>query len=151
MDIKCPHCSKKYSSILDACPHCGKRAMTKAETIVYGSIFIAIVIALIWWFVSCTTSCNRSIEESKESDRLYGNEGFAQGIVIDSLKSRLKAPSTSTIKVQDSSFDKETMTYTIGGYVDAQNSFGAMLRKHFTSIVQYVPNKGYKIITLDIQ
>lgn len=45
----------------------------------------------------------------------------------------LKAPSTATFQSYDKSMISVSGdTYTVNGYVDAQNSFGAMLRSYYT-------------------
>ena len=69
----------------------------------------------------------------------------------DVVESRLKAPSTADF----CSYPEATVTdlgnneYRIEGYVDAQNSFGATIRSHFT-VTLTLTGSGYKNATCSI-
>lgn len=66
----------------------------------------------------------------------------------DIVKSRLKAPSTASFCSQSSAtITKSGRTWTITGYVDAENSFGAMIRNNFT--VQITFNKNSTQYSID--
>ena len=39
----------------------------------------------------------------------------------------------------------------VTGEVDAQNSFGAMLRNSYAGLVEFHPDKGYRVINIIIE
>ncbi len=73
------------------------------------------------------------------------NDTRAYVCAIDVVENHLKSPSSSTF----CGFDKATVKdlgndkYNITGYVDAQNSFGAMIRNKF-SVTLTLTSSGYK-------
>ncbi len=74
--------------------------------------------------------------------------------VQNDVKNQLKAPSTAKLSSYGNSTVKkhatEPNTYVIRGYVDAQNSFGAMLRQEYVATVVFFPNGG-TYLPIDIQ
>src|SRR4051812_45415971 len=58
----------------------------------------------------------------------------AKRVCEDFVKKRLKAPSTADFSAEEVTSDGDM--YTVQGDVDAQNSFGAQLRSHFTCAVR---------------
>lgn len=84
----------------------------------------AAVVVLIVIIITAAGAINASHGPSEED-----KQASAQVACEDVVKQNLKSPSTAN-------FSNETTTgsdgkYTIEGDVDAQNSFGAMLRNHF--------------------
>ncbi len=63
------------------------------------------------------------------------------------VKDRLKAPSTAEFSGE--SADGSAGSYTVTGDVDSQNSFGAMLRSHFTCTVHSSGNE-WKLDDMEI-
>ena len=63
----------------------------------------------------------------------------------DVVKGKLKSPSTAKFcsYSPDRVADLGNNKYKITGYVDAQNSFGAMIRKNFTVTLTFTES-GYK-------
>lgn len=60
------------------------------------------------------------------------------------VKKNLKAPATAEFcQISDASIWAENGIYTISGYVDAQNSYGALLRKKFVVELK-LTSSGYK-------
>ena len=76
-------------------------------------------------------------EESKNTLSSY-EQAFAKDYAIECIKSALKAPSTAEFPggfltpYQDWNMSKSNNLVTVSSYVDAENSFGAMLRSPFT-------------------
>ena len=66
----------------------------------------------------------------------------AESVVGD----RLKSPSTAKFcSVSDYTVTLDGNTWTIKGYVDAQNSFGATLRNNFTVVITFASETKYTI------
>lgn len=82
----------------------------------------------------------RDIEkENCESNSIHRREAVA------ALKNRLKAPSTAKMGDYYTTYKGDCLHETIG-IVDAQNSYGAMLRSYFTVVTRYDKEKKYIIV-----
>jgi len=96
-------------------------------------------------------------EKKKENAPWYIKEKYnrddkidAQIFVENRVKAVLKAPSTARFpSVRKWEMKKlHGQTYRIGSYVDAQNSFGAMIRTRFVGIAEQVSKGRWKLISL---
>jgi hypothetical protein len=69
------------------------------------------------------------------------------------VKERLKSPSTADFPhVWNVYFaDMGNRTWKVASYVDAQNSFGATIRTRFISVVKYVGNDRWVLVSLDME
>lgn len=91
------------------------------------------------------TNQESSSTNSSASENQAGREIDAWVCSEDIVKNNLKAPSTAKF----CSYTEATVTYTGGanytvkGYVDAENSFGAMIRNNFT-VTLTLTASGYK-------
>ena len=63
----------------------------------------------------------------------------------DAVRDALKAPSTA--EFADSSSSRSGSTWTVTGAVDAENSFGAMLRNTFECSVTFQGDSAYATVT----
>ena len=62
------------------------------------------------------------------------------------VEKRLKSPTTAQFcAMSEATITKKIDTWTISGYVDAENSFGAMLRNNFTIIITFTDSTHYTI------
>lgn len=68
------------------------------------------------------------------------------------VEDRLKAPSTAEFGGPYSQVTAHNGggRYTVDTYVDAQNSFGAMIRTDFTCVVQHKSGDTYTLVSLDM-
>jgi len=64
------------------------------------------------------------------------------------VKDRLKAPSTARFGTLTAT-ESYDGSYLVSGYVDSQNSFGAMIRTYFSCTVEYDDGK-WKLIRMSI-
>lgn len=83
---------------------------------------------------------------NKTAAFVYGNELVQQ---------RLKAPATAifpnTSDSEVSISSSGNCTHTVSAYVDAQNSFGALIRTRYNITVQYIEEtKRWKLISIDM-
>jgi len=96
----------------------------------FGCFPMIVIFILIWIF---------SPSEEPTFD-LSNGEASVYGITKDLIKNQLKSPSTAKFgDVWDTKFytNNEDSTITLQGYVDAQNSFGAMIRMNYTAKYKY--------------
>lgn len=80
------------------------------------------------------------------SDNKPDPAGDASRACENFVKDRLKAPSTAKFSGESVS-DDGTGRYTVTGSVDAQNSFGAMLRDHYSCLMR-LDGDNWELITL---
>lgn len=62
------------------------------------------------------------------------------------VTARLKAPSTATFADGQIATDDGEGNWTVRGRVDAQNSFGAMLRTYYTCTVEYRDKDDVQVV-----
>jgi hypothetical protein len=67
----------------------------------------------------------------------FGEESTYQGLAMVYVKQALKSPSTAKFSVSEWNSWKDHDIVTVQSYVDAQNSFGAMIRNHFIVQMSY--------------
>lgn len=101
--------------------------------------------------------CKKHFEERKElfdayRDKNAGEDDFghdeydAWTAARDIVEGKLKSPSTAKFcSVTNASIERDGNTWTIIGYVDAQNSFGATLRNNFTVKITFTSSTKYTI------
>jgi hypothetical protein len=91
--------------------------------------------------VTAPVSVQRSWVDRDES---LGAFVFAQMAVKQSLKAPSSAKFAETMR-DDTSVNREGQVYTVVSWVDAQNSFGAVLRKVFAAKVEQVSDGRWKL------
>ena len=101
--------------------------------------------------------CKQHFERRKEIYEMYrdkkaGEDDFghdeydAWTAAKDIVKDKLKSPSTAEFcKASETTITRNGNTWTIQGYVDAQNSFGATLRNEFTVVITFTNATKYTI------
>ena len=66
------------------------------------------------------------------------------------IKEKLKSPRSAKFPGFDSRFVKKNgTTYSIDSYVDAQNSFGALIRKNFRATVREIKEDSWILISFE--
>jgi hypothetical protein len=97
-----------------------KKPTSKTATIVGGIIAAAIIGGI------CAMSVAHSRQpEDRSTPAVNACEGF--------VKDQLKAPSTA--RFSNERYGQDGLVFTVTGDVDAQNSFGATIRNHYTCVV----------------
>jgi hypothetical protein len=90
------------------------------------AIPIIVIVLLVYGFRSCSDSMN-NVKISNREEAFYTSETF--------LEDYLKAPSTAKFPIYSSSdvniSQIDSITYSVNSWVDAENSFGAMLRSRY--------------------
>ena len=85
--------------------------------------------------------------KSSRLEDTFGHDEFdAMAIAEKTVKDNLKAPSTAEFcKHKECSITCSGDTWTVSGYVDAQNSFGTFLRNDFTVKFTFESDERYTI------
>ncbi|EKN4700351.1 hypothetical protein NFB41_03655 [Yersinia ruckeri] len=123
-----------------------KKSSKNTDDFIMAIIFFAVFIAIFFIFKSCSSK--------NEKIRNYCDDEIRAYITSKDLITRnLKSPSTAKF----SSFSDTNIRaygncqFNINGYVDAQNSFGAMIRNNFSANVRYDDkSKTYYLEKLDM-
>lgn len=143
--IQCPNCKKEIQSGVKACPECGytakqyradcAQASKPYRKMYIGTFFGFIAILIIAG--SLITQCTHIENDSEEREAWV----CAQNVV----EQHLKSPSTADFcKYTEATItDLGNSKYKISGYVDSQNSFGAVVRSYFT-VTLTLTGSGYK-------
>ena len=151
MLITCPECKKQISDQAAACPHCG-RPMRRAAPTAYAPqpagqaakrkegprpflIFLLIMgVIMLFYFMFSGGGNSGSQKSYSEADYKAGLYTLAE----KQVKAHLKAPSTAKLcKMSETEFQKGSDgVYMMTGWVDAENSYGAMLRSTWGIMAQ---------------
>ncbi len=139
---KCPHCQTEIDWLATRCPHChGKMSVTKSSTKIAAIVIILMLIIAISKIGSSTSSTSNSTPSPEQvaSQRRAESEVFAE----DVISKLLKAPSTAKfVDVKAYELSNLPDVWAVNGYVDSQNSFGAMIRSQWEVQLDYRDGKG---------
>lgn len=139
MLIKCRECGKEISSQAAACPHCGcpvwqptegTPPKMEPEKKTGGKWWLFLILGI---FLACVISATTTINGESVFKREYTEDDYkasCYSLAEQQVKEYLKAPSTAKFcPMRDTEFHSlGGNIYTMSGWVDAQNSFGASLR-----------------------
>lgn len=97
-------------------------------------------------FTSSDKSKNKNVEDS------YGHDRFDAIVIAKKVvSSNLKSPTTAEFcGNSDYTISRSNNTWTVSGWVDAQNGFGATLRNNFTVVFTFTGNSTYTIDSCNI-
>lgn len=140
---KCKACGHEISAGAKICQNCGhpqKKSSVKIILIVLGVlILIGIIVGVLSPQTPSTNNSTAASSTPDDTQLMIEACDYAQ----DAVKERLKAPSTAKFPSCGFDMDKYTIKtnknrteFFVTGYVDAQNSFGAMLRENFGVILK---------------
>ncbi len=125
--------------------------MKKKSNLGCGTI-IALVIVTIFIIKTCSpvktsTEINQQKEEDLKTDAYITTQYF--------VKDKLKAPATADFPMECTSTAVND-TFYIKSYVDAQNSFGANIRTHYTCTLHYLggdwmDQKNWDLIDINLE
>jgi len=147
--VACPACSKQVSEAAVSCPHCGHPFLTASFTKepspaktdhTFRNIGCGVIVLLL---VGLCISSDRDIAEQQTRERLEGSVEGAAIACQTFVKQQLKAPATAKFP---NPYTPGTHVmhalpngvFQISSHVDAQNSFGALIRNTWDCEVRLV-------------
>ena len=169
--IFCPECKGKVSEKAESCPHCGyKFSEDETQQIkekvqeeekkkqrsnpVFGVLIVIFLgLGLFKLISSDNAGGNSNVIQSTESISWEEQDHSIGAWVFTTMqmKEKLKSPRSAKFPGFDKRFvQKDGTTYTITSYVDAQNSFGALIRKNFKATVREFKEDSWILISFEI-
>jgi hypothetical protein len=126
--MKCGECGREISDQAAACPGCG--AVVPKQSQADGCIPILFVLAIVFViFIVFVAKNDSSTPRPMDSGVVYYTS-------TDIVKKFLKAPTTTKFAEPEGkeagAFCRSNNAWHVWGYVDSQNSFGAMIRDNWS-------------------
>lgn len=160
--IKCPECGNDVSTEAVSCPKCGcpikkqkNESKPQQETQPVnqqnsstgsgcGTVILVIIaiIAAILMLVTCSGG------SSSKSSNDWNTESWAKSYAQIIVKDNLKAPSTAKFCNTAREMTAKNLggaKWRVTGWVDAENSFGAMIRSDFEVVLELSSNGATRI------
>ena len=122
---------------------------------ILGKNLLSVLVFSIFVFLALGSTDGGNSNKSPNAWKSEDNSTMAYIMMEDFVKGRLKSPSSAKFP---GVFDGRqnhvkylgNQKYRIVSYVDAQNSFGAMIRMHFTGEIEQVSEDKWRLISLDV-
>lgn len=119
---------------------------------------IMITATVIGWILIIGIISNKPDDSNNNSNPQYNTalcsadeKGYAWAVAEKEVKESLKAPSTANFPTyNDGTITKSGSRFTVIGYVDAENSYGAEIRNNFVVIFEKTGSETYRVISVDI-
>jgi hypothetical protein len=128
----CPQCGKP-SPAPGPCRACSATAPRKTladlDHRVLSVVFVAVAVFALWAFSTGPRP------PSARADKPTADEAWWS--CRDAMTRDLKAPSTAVFSSDPFVKPMDDQRFSVAAHVDSQNSFGAMLRSHFTCVARY--------------
>lgn len=143
---KCKSCAMIIPAEAKVCPFCRKTQPTKAVW----WLLLIIVMSFGYAFSFNNNAPPKSAEQIIQDKKEIEAEE-AKIIARDFVKQRLKAPSTAKFQSTYNFAVQEQKdgSWKVQGYVDAQNSFSAMIRNNFQVVVKKGPDH-WQLVKFDM-
>jgi hypothetical protein len=134
----CIKCGKTVQQDIAKCPYCGaERPADSLSTTLFVFVFSVIIIAIVYFGIKWLFSGSTKPKKAQMPTATY-----AYFKCQNSVKPLLKSPSSANFgSIANTSIaqlkagmrgKKHEIQYKVTGYVDAQNSFGAMIRNYYS-------------------
>jgi hypothetical protein len=132
---KCPKCLGEVPKSAKKCMHCGSNLPMELNAINLIATFL--VIAFVIWAV---VSCSKSLDEASKTP---ADPAIAASVCAQNkVEAMLKSPKSADFPWLIEAVLQKDGSYGVQSYVDAQNSFGAIIRTNFVCKVKVIMDRG---------
>lgn len=147
---KCKECGKDVSTKAKSCPNCGAIAKKQTSCLTY-FVAIFLIYVLIKMFNGSSNYTSQSSNSSNASQKsTISKTRSSESLTADAftmcqrfVKNELVSPATAEFcSILDAEIKElPNRKFSIYGYVDSQNGFGAVVRTRFICEVQFKNNE----------
>jgi len=121
-----------------------------------GTFILAAILLVLWILIHSACPSGDGSTQHASNWRTDDNSTMAYIMLEDFVKERLVSPGSARFPgVFDGRAEHITSLgnrrYRITSWVDSQNSFGAVLRTHFTAEIEQIDEDRWRLISLDMQ
>lgn len=179
--IKCPECGKDISDKAISCPGCGCPMEYTSQNVKNSNMTVinpsniqktsqnasntqsgTWAMVKLWGFIilffggllllgnAMNKSSSSSSKSSSDTDSYSHDKYDAQVLAEKEVKNRLKSPSSADF-CWSPTVSRSGNTWTVSGYVDAQNSFGATVRSNYTVKITFTSKDYYRVDSCSIK
>lgn len=149
--VSCPECKKKVSEAARACPGCGyefkpgqlseiRKTETTGKRIGYGILIVGFILMVNYCSDDGPSESDEKASEPVKKELSWDEiDNTSEAYIYTQwyVEQQLKSPGSAEFPIGTSDYvKKHGSIYIINSYVDAQNSYGALLRSHFRAKVQ---------------
>lgn len=118
------------------------------------AIFFVIILLLIAFIFirSCSEVSKNDTTPIKSGTVTNVYKYYATGLAKRNVEEKLNYPASSSFQSESEmtvTYNSATQKYSVKGYVDAANAFGAKERKYFT-VTMKISEKGEKVYSSDV-
>lgn len=139
---------------IDITSNASNKPASVQNPVKYFKWFVIILVAVVGLLlvVSERTNPSTATFSNKITDS-YGHDEFDANVIAERIvSSELKSPSTAKFcKESECTISVDNKTWTVSGWVDAQNSFGATLRSNYTVKFTFTSEENYTIDMCNIK
>lgn len=155
--LPCPDCGNKVSDSAAACPKCGRPISAEDRAKAKKAVGCTTAGCLTLVILGIIGSLIGGDGDGSSTPRQTGPSASMAYVMCQSfVKDRLKAPSSAKFPgmfeetYSDATTKLSETQFRVRSWVDAQNSFGAMIRNNYTCTVSYTGNDNWRLDGLEM-
>lgn len=107
------------------------------QAILAVALFIPVFSGIVWWFLQQESASAPPFNPYAAQEQLETERDAVIRVAQDFVRDRLRSPSTAQFSLpSECRYSEHAGECTVSGYVDAQNDFGAVIRRRWTVVME---------------